>query len=341
MKTLGLLLTIAITLPLGACMERDRCDSHGWCEDNAPVRVCFYESDCGKGYTCQGGSCLARPPVPPPRSDAGAPGDAGGGPVDAGGSRDGGLGGAGGSHPTDGGSSGVGGKVAVDGGSGSGGAGGVRPVDAGNGSGGAVGQPSDGGAAPGCDAGGTGPGCHVHPTPVCQFDNQCGLGGRCLDGECQRPCASVTDCGTGQVCAGGFCGTSTTSGGQCVFNADCGAGKTCINGTCHAGCAADADCATQGQAHDRCVAGICQPDTSPQPQCRANLDCVGVHVTEDVCVDAVCRTPCLSDTDCCVGSSGSVCQMGYCLATQEVAPQCRISGDCGGGKACLDAICGE
>jgi hypothetical protein len=122
-----------------------------------------------------------------------------------------------------------------------------------------------------------------------------------------------------------------------VFNADCGAGRTCINGTCHANCATDIDCPAQGR--DRCLAGICQPDNGPRPQCRASADCVGVHVTVDDCVDAVCRTPCLSDTDCCVGSSGSVCQMGYCVTAHELAPQCRISSECGTGKMCVDATC--
>jgi len=338
MKTLGLLAMIAIALPLGGCFERDRCDTHdGWCSDNTPSRVCFYDSDCGKGYSCLGGTCAAKPPVPPPRGSGGS----GGGAIDAGVDMrgDGGPAGGGGAI-ADAGVPGTGGRQAADAGTGSGGAAGSRPgVDGGaagaTGAGGAAGQAGDGGITPGCDAG-TG-NCHPHPTPVCQFDHQCGLTGRCADGQCQRSCESASDCGTGQVCTGGFCGAPTTSGGQCVFNADCGAGRTCINGTCHANCATDVDCPAQGR--DRCVGGICQPNTGPSPQCRASADCVGVHVTVDDCVDAVCRTPCLSDVDCCVGSSGSVCQMGYCVTAHEVAPQCRISSDCGAGGMCIDAAC--
>ena len=343
MKTPALLVTLAMALPLGACMERDRCgDSHGWCDDDTQSRVCFYDSDCSKGESCLGGSCVSKPPVPPPRGADGGVSNVGGAggrsAVDAGvDSRDGGPGGTGGAVIIDGGSPGTGGRVAADGGAGATGAGGRPAVDAG-GSGGAAGQSGAGGAGPGCDAGGGGAGsCHTGPTPVCQFDHQCGLAGRCVDGECQRPCAGSSDCGTGQVCTGGFCGTPITSGGQCIFNSDCGAGKTCINGVCHADCSTDADCPAQGRDH--CVGGICQPNTGPSPQCRANVDCVGVHVTEDDCVDAVCRTPCLSDIDCCVGSSGSVCQMGYCVTAHEVAPQCRLSSDCGAGKTCSDAVC--
>jgi hypothetical protein len=202
---------------------------------------------------------------------------------------------------------------------------------AGQSGGGRAGQ--SGGGGTGCDAGAGS--CHTGPTPMCQFDHQCGLTGRCVDGECQQACASSSDCGTGQACTAGFCVTSTMSGGQCVFNSDCSAGNTCINGTCHPACAVDEDC----PAHDRCAAGICQANTGPSPQCRASADCVGVHVTEDDCVNAVCRTPCLSDTDCCTGSSGSICQMGYCVTAHEVAPQCRVNTDCGAGKICSDAAC--
>jgi len=347
MKTQALLVTLVMALPLGACIQRDRCDSHGWCDDNSPSRVCFYDSDCAKGAICQGGSCVSLPPVPPPRGYGGAGGSGGTGvrpAVDAGadGSHD--VGGGGHAGTGGGGTTGAGGQMVADGGAGNGGAGnggagnggagGAPPADAG--AGGAAGQTGGGGSGPGCDAGGGGAGtCHTGPTPMCQFDHQCGLTGRCVDGECQQACASNADCGTGQACTNGFCGASTTSGGQCVFNADCGAGQTCINGTCHPDCATDANC----PAHDRCVGGICQADTGPSPQCRASADCVGVHVTEDDCVNAVCRTPCASDTDCCVGSSGSICQMGYCVTAHEVAPQCRANADCGAGKICSDAAC--
>jgi hypothetical protein len=124
-----------------------------------------------------------------------------------------------------------------------------------------------------------------------------------------------------------------------VFNADCAGSATCINGYCHADCATTADCTAHGQGQDVCVAGICQPNGGAQPQCRASSDCVGVHVTEDVCVDAVCRTPCFSNDDCCVGSSGSVCQMGYCVTSHEVAPQCHVTSDCAAAQTCIDATC--
>jgi Cys-rich repeat protein len=332
MKTLGLLTTIMITLPLSACMHRERCDSRGeWCDDSTAVQVCFYDSDCAAGYHCNGGSCVSRPPIPPPRGDGGATGSEGSDGVGGSHQADAGVD----SRPLDGGATGQGGSHHAD--AGAGGAAGSGSIDA-RGSGGAAGSgqpPSDGGTTPTCDAGAGGGSCHPHPVPVCQFDHQCGLSGRCADGACQASCATNSDCGTGQVCTQGYCVTPSTSGGQCLFNADCGAGRTCINGYCHPACQADTDC----PAHDRCVANICQPDTGPHPQCRSNGDCTGVHVTEDVCVDAVCRSECTSDADCCVGSSGSICQMGYCVTTHEVAPQCRLDTDCGAAGACIDAVC--
>jgi hypothetical protein len=90
---------------------------------------------------------------------------------------------------------------------------------------------------------------------------------------------------------------------------------------------------------DLCVTNICQPDTGPRPECLSNGDCIGVHVTQDVCVDAVCRSVCASDTDCCTGSSGSVCQMGYCVTSNEVSPQCHINSDCSAGQSCINAAC--
>ena len=340
MKTLGLAFMIAVALPLSACRVEGQCDDFNgsaYCHGHPP-NSCYSDSDCGSGYVCQDWVCIL--PVPPGR-DAGY-GVGGAIATGAGGDIVTGTGGriatGTGGRIADGGMTadtrpGTGGAAGMGGASGTGGA---ARVDAGPG--------VDTGTPPGPDAGMVCPdagadgggSCRVHPAPVCEYNHQCGLGGRCLDGECQRPCTTDTTCGTGQVCAQGFCQTPTTSGGHCVFNTDCSGGnKTCINGVCHANCHADADCS----AADRCVGNICQPYTGPTPQCRATADCAGVHVTEDECVNAVCRTPCFTNDDCCVGSSGSVCQMGYCVTEHEVAPMCRLSNDCGTGRVCIDAAC--
>ena len=138
-------------------------------------------------------------------------------------------------------------------------------------------------------------------------------------------------CGTGQLCARGYCQTPTAPGGQCVYDVDCTAAATCINGVCHGRCTADAAC----PATDRCVNFVCQPDDRPRPQCRASSDCAANRA----CINAICRTPCMGDVDCCAGSSGSYCRGGVCVTTHEAAPQCRLRDQCGGGQSCVDGAC--
>jgi hypothetical protein len=190
-----------------------------------------------------------------------------------------------------------------------------------------AGAAGHGGGACGCDAG------PKAKPPLCQFDNQCGSRARCRDGACERECRDASTCGTGQVCAEGYCQTVPGGGGKCVYDRDCGAGATCFDGACHARCGADAPC---GDA-DRCVDGVCQPEQGPWPQCLASSECG----SGQACVNAVCRTPCDSDADCCTGasgSSGSYCRAGVCVTAHEAAPQCRRSTECGA-QACIDGAC--
>lgn len=213
-------------------------------------------------------------------------------------------------------------------------AGAPKPVDAGT----PNSQVDAGGGTPPRDAGAANDGasCPSHmcgATPVCQFDNQCGPAGRCRNGACEHGCGTAADCGTGQTCAGGFCVTPSTPGGQCVYDRDCGGAATCINGNCRARCTSDESCAASG---DRCVAGVCKPDTGPRPQCRASSEC---PAGQD-CINAVCRTPCVADVECCEGTSGSACRAGVCVTEHEVAPQCRLASQCGAAQSCIDGICG-
>src|SRR4051812_34894645 len=67
------------------------------------------------------------------------------------------------------------------------------------------------GGCPGRDAGtcAEAGGC----TPRCRFDQQCGQGGRCLEGRCERPCGATAGCGTGAVCRDGYCQPDDRPGG--------------------------------------------------------------------------------------------------------------------------------
>ena len=58
-------------------------------------------------------------------------------------------------------------------------------------------------------------------TPVCHFNSECGAGGRCRNGRCERPCTASTSCGTGDACVGGFCQPDPDGGGQCVLSTNC------------------------------------------------------------------------------------------------------------------------
>ena len=191
------------------------------------------------------------------------------------------------------------------------------------------GGPADVLAPPPCTDAGT---CGKPVVPLCTWNHECGTGGRCADGECQRPCSSSGVCGTGDTCQGGFCQPSGGSGGQCLYASDCGAGSLCINGFCHAGCKADGDCPSRA---DGCTANVCQPDGRPTPQCRSNGDCPA----DRECVNATCRTLCDSDENCGAACSGTLCREGYCVEAQEVAPQCLRNATCGAGHACIDAVC--
>jgi hypothetical protein len=198
----------------------------------------------------------------------------------------------------------------------------------------AVAPTSDGGPAdlvaqPPCTDAGT---CGKPVLPLCTWNHECGNGGRCADGECQRPCTSNSVCGTGDTCQSGFCQPGVGSGGQCLFASDCGTGSLCINGFCHAGCKVDADCPNRA---DGCSSNVCQPDVRPTPQCRSNRDCA----SDRECVNATCRTLCNSDENCGPACSGTLCREGYCVEAQEVAPQCARNVACGAGRTCVDAVC--
>jgi hypothetical protein len=198
-----------------------------------------------------------------------------------------------------------------------------------------VASPSDGGnladlvAPSSCTDAGT---CGKPVVPLCTWNHECGNGGRCADAECQRPCTSISVCGTGYTCQAGFCQPSGGAGGQCLYASDCTAGSLCINGFCHAGCKVDGDCPNRA---DACTADVCQPDGRPTPQCRSNRDCAA----DRECVNASCRTPCSSDENCGAACSGTLCREGYCVEAQEVAPQCSRNVACGAGRACVDAVC--
>jgi len=190
--------------------------------------------------------------------------------------------------------------------------------------------PATGGTPPA--TGGTPPATEGESSIMCRFDNQCGPGGRCRNGLCQRGCTSSATCGTGDICLGGVCQPSPQPGSACLYNSDCPGEAACINGTCHQACASAAQCSNPA---DICDHGLCKPDFKPVPQCRASAECAA----GDSCVNAICRTPCWANSDCGAWASGSICEGGFCLLPQEITPECSNNQSCSAGSVCENALC--
>ncbi len=360
-NTFSLIGIAVLVSTLSACVikhpghDEDCASNPAYCDDRGTNVTCWSDVDCGPGCYCAINQCVVSTACSDGRTcPTGFRCDARQTCVPTTGSGGSGVGGAG----ATGGFSGSAGAGGRGGGLGRGGAGAASAV----GSGGARAATGTGGAATATGSGGagatSGPGsvmcrgnadcaaadccvsgsCQPRPdtgAPLCRFNSECGATGRCRNGACEGACIVAADCGTGDICVGGYCRENPASVGTCVYNVDCGAtgsGAVCLNGTCHPACQTDTQCGP----HDRCQAGVCQPDRRPQPGCRANVDCGGARI----CVNAACRTACASNADCCNCGTASVCQGGLCVTPGEAAPQCRVTTECGPLQSCVDAICG-
>jgi hypothetical protein len=178
------------------------------------------------------------------------------------------------------------------------------------------------------------------PAPVlanhCIFNRECGGGGVCEDGFCQKACQANANCGTGYSCTGGRC-VPTTGVASCTLNTDCGASQTCINSVCHLGCSKDGECQANN-ANDMCLSTVCRADGRRVPECKMNADCTAGRE----CENAQCRAFCFSSSDCALCTDGNVCNAGYCMTAREVNPQCQLGPDCsGGGLHCIDGACSQ
>lgn len=173
------------------------------------------------------------------------------------------------------------------------------------------------------------------PTQPCVFNRECGSGGQCVDGLCQRACSDDTSCGTGRACVNKRCVAKPAGTNGCVTNSQCGAGQTCIDSSCHSGCTKDSECQAVNK-NDLCVASVCRPDERRVPECKINADCSGGAE----CVNAQCRTFCYANSDCALCTDTTACQDGYCMTAAEISPQCRLPKDCNAGaQHCVNAAC--
>jgi hypothetical protein len=333
-----------VSVALAGCLPDDGHEHHHGGSPGNFSRDCRASSECGQGQYCSTyGLCVTI------ESDAGGRDSV---------ARDAG---AGDSRSATGGSIGIGSGGSGGSGGRSTGSGGARVI--GGTGGGTVVISGTGGAAGGSTISGVGgcrsnadcpttdccvsgacqpnaatPGGPMAPT-VCQFNSNCAAGARCRNGACERPCTTNASCGTGDVCSAGFCQTDPVGGTQCVLNSQCAttpptpASGTalCINGHCNPACAADSDCGP----FDRCLAGVCRPDTRPQASCRVNTDCA----TGQSCVGGTCRFTCVISSDCCACGPATQCRSGFCVTLGEAAPMCALAVDCGSEASCVDALC--
>jgi hypothetical protein len=138
----------------------------------------------------------------------------------------------------------------------------------------------------------------------------------------------VIDCETDQQCREAYaerpwaydsastirCVEAATSTARCIAcdqDAECGTGKRCgDNGDCYAvrPCSHTSDCGGLGDAHDACVAGVCQP-CGADAQCGTEERCFALElergllatfclVTDHVdvaCQERQCSTECVLD----------------------------------------------
>lgn len=157
------------------------------------------------------------------------------------------------------------------------------------------------------------------PVGACEYDDECGVGERCVAGDCVPDrCDRHDQCPHG-LCVDGVCAPPT----PCTVAADCAEGWTCP--TFAAG-----------------GARICVPiaqtcgDCAPGFTCdAADVGCVpieracGEDCPTGLCVDGACRF-CDASAPC---ADGLTCAAGYC-----VEPGCATDLDCGDG-VCVEGLC--
>ncbi|MBI3200834.1 MAG: hypothetical protein HYZ29_04755 [Myxococcales bacterium] len=176
----------------------------------------------------------------------------------------------------------------------------------------------------------------------------------CLNNQCANPCATNTDCLTGNFCDAGQCKGKQPNGMSCSAGTQCQSGF-CVDGVC-------CDSACNGQCSACDVApneGTCSPATGKphgtRPECKGSgTPCEG---TCDGVNPAACEYP-GNGTACgttCTGSSetpsfcagNGVCEPGeahscspYVCGTDKCKKSCEKNADCSSGYVCApDKTC--
>jgi len=197
---------------------------------------------------------------------------------------------------------------------------GEAPVDAG---------PADSGSAPvpcdspeDCRALGLNAACRqgeCAPDVPCGDDLECGLGERCVRGQCR-----FTGCTTDAECDTGKCLTATFTCVECGADADCPAQRPVCNTAANqcVACRADADCPRPGPSHCSNT-GACVHCTE-NAHCPTGLVCSSTNV----CAGAGEASRCPEGIACAPGlACVNVGTTPVCLRTCDLyAPQCPVMG---------------
>ena len=169
-------------------------------------------------------------------------------------------------------------------------------------------------------------------------------------GICTESCTTDAQCGTGVLCALGYCIPSgdTGFGGACESPTEC-QGSICNFGKCSKECDTDIDCPGDGM----CPAGVCTIGAQGQlgdvcgagaEVCVAGLFCL---VTEQGATQGTCQEGCDVRTDVC--SAGKLCKWFYASWANKVSGYCvapeggALEGDaCGGALTCeVGLVCAD
>lgn len=166
--------------------------------------------------------------------------------------------------------------------------------------------------------------------PVCQSDEECPEGQRCIDGRCQEAPSVTIGCYQGRCIEAPADKQFTVDQiARCNGKA---VGDECAD-VIITGCTKDEDCPT-GQV---CRNGEC---TSVIPErCTSDTDCPEGQVCRNgECITIV--TGCTSDADC---PEGHTCVEGTCQPEEEVPPPspCESNADCPENQRCVDGRCEE
>lgn len=156
------------------------------------------------------------------------------------------------------------------------------------------------------------------PDVPCGNDLECGLGERCVSGQCR-----FTGCTADEQCATGKCLTDTFSCVECGQDSDCPAERPVCDTRANVcvSCRADSDCPRPGPAH--CDAtGACV-------HCTENAHCpTGLVCANTVCVGAGESQPCPEGIAC---APGLACVLvgtnPMCLRSCNLySPECPVMG---------------